>query len=175
MAPFFVLVIGTVLLRVVGYLGVGRLSSWREAGTIALAIMFVFTGVTHFTAAKYDYAAMLPGPVPDGLWIVYLTGALEIAGAVGLLVPRTRKLAGICLVAYLIAVFPGNVYAAVNDVPFRGEPPTPLWLRTPIQLFFIGAVWWTSIRDRPQEAGSRRAEGTAAVGREHAPRGGVTS
>jgi uncharacterized membrane protein len=43
-------------------------------------------------------------------------------------------------------MFPGNVYAAVNEVPFREEPPTPLWLRTPIQLFFIGMVWWTSVR-----------------------------
>jgi uncharacterized membrane protein len=41
---------------------------------------------------------------------------------------------------------PGNVYAAVNEVPFRGEPPTPLWLRTPIQLLFIGMVLWTSVR-----------------------------
>jgi uncharacterized membrane protein len=90
--------------------------------------------------------------------IIHLTGALQIAGAVGLLIPRTRRLAGICLALLLVAMFPGNVYAALNEVPFRGEPPTPLWLRTPIQLFFIGMVLWTSIKERPKEVGRPRLE-----------------
>jgi len=149
-APLFVLVVSLLLLRGLGLLGIRRLSSWREAGLIAVAILFVFTGATHFTGMKHDYAAMLPGPLSDNLGIIYLTGALQIAGAVGLLVSRTRRLAGICLVLLLLAMFPGNVYAAVNEVPFRGEPPTPLWLRTPIQLFFIGIVWWTSVKKPPE-------------------------
>lgn len=144
MAPLFVLVISFLLLRGLGSLGVRLLSSWREAGLIAVVIMFLFTGVTHFTGMKHDYGAMLPSPLSGNLGIIYLTGALQIAGAVGLFIPRTRRLAGICLVLLLVAMFPGNVYAALNEVPFRGEPPTPLWLRTPIQLLFIGIVWWTS-------------------------------
>jgi uncharacterized membrane protein len=95
---------------------------------------------------KYDYAAMLPGPLSGNLGMIYLTGALQIAGAVGLLVPRTRRLAGICLALLLVAMFPGNVYAALNEIEFRGDAPTPLWLRTPIQLFFIGMVLWTSTK-----------------------------
>jgi uncharacterized membrane protein len=145
MAPLLILLISFLLLRGVGYLGVGRLSSWRMAGLFAVAITFLFTGATHFTGMKHDYAAMLPGPISGNLGIIYLTGALQIAGAVGLLVPRTRRLAGICLALLLVAMFPGNVYAAVNEVPFRGEAPTPLWLRAPIQLFFIGMVLWTSV------------------------------
>ena len=133
MAPLVILVISFILLRGAGLLGVRRLSSWREAGLYAVAIMFLFTGFTHFTGMKYDYAAMLPGP-------------LQIAGAVGLLVPRTRRLAGICLALLLVAMFPGNVYAALNEIEFRGDAPTPLWLRTPIQLFFIGMVLWTSTK-----------------------------
>ncbi len=146
MAPLFILLISLVVLRGVGYFGVKRFSSWREAGLFAVAIMFLFTGATHFTGMKHDYAAMLPSPLSENLGVIYLTGALQIAGAVGLLVPRTRRPAGICLVLLLVAMFPGNVYAAVNEVPFRGEAPTPLWLRTPIQLFFIGMVWWAAVR-----------------------------
>jgi uncharacterized membrane protein len=145
MAPLFILLISFVVLRGVGYLGVRQLSSWRMAGLLAVAIMFLFTGATHFSGMKHGYAAMLPGPISGNLGIIYLTGALQIAGSVGLLVPRTRRLAGICLALLLVAMFPGNVYAAVNEVPFRGEAPTPLWLRTPIQLFFIGMVLWTSL------------------------------
>jgi uncharacterized membrane protein len=145
MAPLFILLISLVVLRGVGFIGVRRLSSWREAGLFAVAIMFLFTGATHFTGMKHDYAAMLPASLSESLWIIYVTGALQIAGAIGLLVPRTRRLAGVCLALLLVAMFPGNVYAALNDVEFRGEAPTPLWLRTPIQLFFIGMVLWTSI------------------------------
>jgi uncharacterized membrane protein len=153
MAPFFVLVVSTIILRGAGALGVRRLSSWREAGLKAVTIMFLFTGSTHFSGMKHDYAAMLPDPLSENLWAIYLTGTLQIAGAAGLLIPRTRRLAGIGLMLLLVAMFPGNVYAALNEVPFRGEPPTPLWLRTPIQLFFLAMVWWTSVRRYPKETG----------------------
>jgi len=149
MAALFVLAVSFLVLRGLGLFGVRRLSSWREAGLVAVAITFLFTGATHFTGMKHDYAVMLPGPLSGNLGIIYLSGILEIAGAVGLLVPRTRRLAGVCLALYLLAVFPGNVYAAVNEVPFRGEPPTPLWLRTPIQLLFIGVVLWTALVRNP--------------------------
>ena len=61
MAPLFILAISFLVLRGIGLLGVSRLSSWREVGLLAVAIMFLFTGFTHFTGMKYDYAAMLPG------------------------------------------------------------------------------------------------------------------
>ena len=146
MAPFLILVIVSVLLRGIGWLGIGRFSSWQASARFALVVMFLFTGATHFSNMKYDYAAMVPAQLPDGLWTIYLTGALEIAGAVGLLVPRFRRTAGICLVLLLVALFPANVNAALQDIPFRGESPTSLWLRAPTQLVFVAAVWWTSVR-----------------------------
>jgi uncharacterized membrane protein len=114
--------------------------------------MFLVTSTAHFTGMKHDLAEMMPEPLPDGLWIIYLTGLFEIAGAVGLLDPRTRRLAGIGLVLLLIAMFPANINAALNGIPLGGEPPTPLWLRTPMQLLFIAMVWWTAIKERPKEA-----------------------
>ena len=151
MAPLFILVISFLVLRAIGLLGVRRLSSWREAGLLAVAIMFLFTGSTHFSGMKNDYAAMLPGFVPMNVWVIHLTGALQIAGAVGLLIPRTRRLAGICLVLLLLAVFPANVNAIINGIPFGGDAPTPLWVRAPMQLLYIGMVWWTSIKKDSME------------------------
>jgi uncharacterized membrane protein len=153
MNVLILLSVSFILLRGVGWLGIERLSSWRAAGLGALAIMFVVTGTSHFTGMKYDLAAMMPEPLPDDLWIIYLSGVFEIAGAIGLLIPRTRRLAGICLVLLLVGVFPVNVNAALNGIPFGGEPPTPLWLRAPEQLLYIGMVWWTSIKGHPKEAG----------------------
>ncbi len=147
MTSLFVLLVSFLLLRGVGWIGVKQLSSFRDAGRGALVIMFVFTGISHFTSMKYDFAAMIPAPLPNDLWVIYLTGVLEIAGAIGLLIPRTRKLAGVCLALYLVAVFPANVYAALSEVPIRGEAPTPLWVRGPMQLLYVGMVWWTSIKE----------------------------
>ena len=157
MAPVIVLVVATILLRAVGRLGVRRFSSWRDAARSGLAIMFVFTASAHFTDMKHDLAAMIPAPFPRDLWLVYLTGLLEIAGAIGLLVPRFQRIAGICLVVLLLAMFPANVNAALNGIPLRGEPPTPLWLRVPIQVLFIVATWWTAIRQpsRREEPGGQ--------------------
>jgi uncharacterized membrane protein len=149
MVALLVLVISLVLLRGAGQFGLRRLASWRQSGLLAAAIMFVFTGTSHFTGMRHDYAAMLPDAMPLRLPLIYLAGALQLAGALGLLIPRTRRLAGICLALLLIAMFPGNVYAALRGIEFRGEPPAPLWLRTPTQLVFIGVVWWTAVKGYP--------------------------
>ncbi len=174
MVSLFVFVISFLLLRGVGLLGVEQLSSWRTAGRGALVIMFLFTGTSHFTSMKYDFAAMIPAPLPNDLWVIYLSGVFEIAGAVGLLIPRTRKLAGICLVLLLVALFPANVYAALSEVPLRGEAATPLWIRTPMQLLYIGMVWWTSIKERNETVGSPRVEEPVRR-REQPSREGATS
>jgi uncharacterized membrane protein len=112
--------------------------SWRNAGVGALAVMFLVTSTAHFTSRKYD-----------------------LAGAIGLLVTRTRRLAGIFLVLLLIVVFPANVNAALNGIPFGGEAPTPLLLRAQMQFLFIGMLWWTSISARPEKAGRLRDEVTS--------------
>jgi len=148
----FVLAGSLVVLRGIGWLGVRQLSTWRAAGLGAVAIVFLVTSSAHFNGMKHDLAAMLPGPLAGELWIIYLTGVLEIAGAVGLLIPRTRRLAGMCLVLFLIVTFPANVDAALNGTPLGGEPPSPLWLRAPEQLLYVGMVWWTAISANPSQS-----------------------
>jgi len=71
--------------------------------------------------------------VPRPLLLVYFTGLLEFMGAVGLLLPRFRSVAGICLIVLLIAIFPANVSAAMKGTTLAGKPVTGLWLRAPMQ------------------------------------------
>lgn len=146
--PFFILVISSLLLRGVGWLGVTYFNSWKQAVCVALSVTFLFTGATHFSEMKQDYAAMIPSPFPKSLWLIYLIGVLEIAGAIGLLLPSVRWIAGVCLIALLVALFPANINAALNNIPFRGQPPTALWLRALIQICFIVAIWWSSVSSR---------------------------
>jgi uncharacterized membrane protein len=175
MISLFVLVVSLIVLRGLGALGVQRLSSWREAGRGALVIMFLFTGFSHFSGLKHDFAAMIPAPLPNDLWVIYLTGAFEIAGAVGLLIPRTRRLAGICLVLLLVALFPANVNATINEIPLGGNAPTPLWVRAPMQLLYIGMIWWTSIKKYSTEEVGRPQVMERGVEHEQPSRQGVAS
>jgi uncharacterized membrane protein len=72
---------------------------------------------------------------------VLVSGAAEIAGGVGVLVPATRPLARWWLLALLAAVFPANVHMALNPQRYRRIPPPALWLRLPLQAVFARAVW----------------------------------
>ena len=145
MAPLIILVTTAALARLLGYASVRMSTDWRAAARLGLAVMFAFAGSTHFTEMKHDYAAMVPPPLTGQLWVISLTGVLEIAGAVALLLPQTRRLAGMCLLLLLLALFPANVYAAVQSIQFRGAPPADIWLRGLIQAVFLFTVWWSTI------------------------------
>src|SRR5215204_2590749 len=117
MAVLVVLLGSLVLFRGLGALGVEALSNWQGAAVWALAVMFLFTASAHFTRMKKDLMNMVPKALPNPAFLVRLTGVLEALGAVGLLVPSTRELAGLSLVLLMVAMFPANVNAAVKGVP----------------------------------------------------------
>jgi uncharacterized membrane protein len=133
-----------LVLRAIGVLGVTAFATWHDSVRYALAIMFVFTGVAHFNKMRHDLTRMIPSFFPQPMFIVYTTGGFEFLGAVGLLIPRFRSLAGICLILLLIGMFTANINAALKGVTLGGKPVTPLWLRTPMQILFIGLIWWAS-------------------------------
>ena len=125
-------------------MGVDLFSTWQVSAAWALAVMFLFTASAHFTKTKEDLIAMVPKAFPNPRLLVHLTGVLEVLGAVGLLVPVTRFFSGLGLVLLLVAMFPANVHAARKGIQLRGKVPTPLWLRGPMQLFFIGMTLWVA-------------------------------
>ncbi|MGD0507816.1 MAG: DoxX family protein [Terriglobales bacterium] len=133
-----------VILRGVGVLGVTALGTWHDSVRYALAVMFVFTGVAHFNKMRHDLARMIPSYFPQPMLIVYITGVCESLGAAGMLIPRFRFLAGICLILLLIGMFTANINAALKGVTLGGKPVTALWLRTPMQILFIGLIWWAA-------------------------------
>ena len=144
MVPLGVLLVSLLVFRSLGALGVEPLSDWRNAAAGALALMFLFTASVHFTGTRRDLVAMVPAAFPRPELLVSVTGVLEVLGAVGLLVPATRSVAGIGLILLLVAMFPANVAAARKGGPLRGKPPTPLPLRLFLQLVFIGMTWWAT-------------------------------
>jgi uncharacterized membrane protein len=144
MAVLIVLFTSWLVFRGIGALGVGALATWQRSAGFALAVMFVFTGIAHFNKMKHDLARMVPAMFPRPMLLVYFTGVLEFAGAVGLLMPGFRRVAGICLIVLLIVLFPANVNAAIKGTTLAGKPATPLGLRVPMQVLFIGLLWWST-------------------------------
>jgi uncharacterized membrane protein len=103
--------------------------------------MFVFTGVAHFTRTRADLVRMVPASLPRPDLLVTITGVLEIAGAVGLLIPSLAPLATWGLILMLVAMFPANLRAARERLPVAGRAAMPWPGRLALQLFWIGALW----------------------------------
>lgn len=123
-----------------------------------LAAAMVAIGVLHFVAPG-PFVRIVPAALPAPLVLVYVSGVFEIFGGVGLLLERTRRLAGIGLVLLYIAVFPANVNMAVNDIQLAGHevPRAALWLRLPFQLVLIAWAWWCSRATADERSASKYA------------------
>ena len=146
MAPLVVLVFVTLLARLAGRLGVAALNDWAAATRVGLAVMFCFTAAAHFNSMRADLVRMVPPAIPNPELMITFTGVCEILGAIGLLVPRTRRLAAVALILFLLAVLPANIHAARAGVTLRGAPATALIPRVALQALFIGLVWWSGVR-----------------------------
>ena len=109
---------------------------------MVLALLFVAAGVLHFLTPGF-YTRIVPPFMPWSLEAVYISGLAEIIGGLGLLVWRTRRLAGLWLIALLIAVFPANVYMAFTPDRF-GLAAWVLYARLPLQFVLIAWAWWCS-------------------------------
>jgi uncharacterized membrane protein len=102
---------------------------------------FVFAGAMHFAMPR-TYARIVPPYLPRHREIVYVSGAAEAIGGLGLIPRATRRPAGWWLIATLIAIFPANVHMALHPDEFPKVPggAATLWARLPFQAVFIAWV-----------------------------------
>jgi uncharacterized membrane protein len=115
----------------------------KNIGRWALAALFLGSGTLHFVAPG-PFVRIVPPFLPWPGALVAISGAAELAGAVGLLTVRWRRLAAVGLVALLVAVFPANVYMAMRGMML---PAWILWARLPLQGLLI---WWVWVTGRVQ-------------------------
>ncbi len=111
-------------------------SRWRAASPYVLGGLLTVTGALHFLAPK-PYAGIVPDRLPAHYALVYVSGAAELAGAAGLVVPRTRRLAGWATAALFVAVFPANVAMALDSGGTSGLYQAAAWVRLPLQVPLI--------------------------------------
>ena len=116
-----------------------------SAARITLALFWLVAGANHFVNPKF-YDQIVPPPL-DGhaRAVTYVSGVAELLGAVLVVIPSLSRFTRIYLIALLLAVFPANIWVAIDP----GKLNVPQWAliaRLPIQFLFI----WHAV------AGTRR-------------------
>ncbi len=106
---------------------------------LLLSLVFVGAGVNHFATPRHYERIVPPSMKGSARSLVVVSGVAEIAGGLGVLLPWTRRLAGLGLIALLAAVFPANLYMARAPEDFRKIPRWALYGRLPLQPLMM---WW---------------------------------
>ncbi|HEX7639884.1 MAG TPA: hypothetical protein VF457_15920 [Burkholderiaceae bacterium] len=120
-----------------------RGTRWQRVALFAGIAWFLLGGLGHLLLTD-GLVRIVPPAVPDARDVVLITGLLEILGALGLLLPWTRRLAGWCLVAYTLAVTPVHLYMLHAHDEFPALPVWLLWARLGFQAVVLWAIAWGS-------------------------------
>ena len=111
----------------------------RRSSPRLLAAFFIASGVNHFAMGRAYRQIVPPRLQGQARIVVHLSGVAEVLGGAGVLLPRTRRIAGAGLIALLAAVFPANLYMAREPERFRRFPHWALYGRLPLQPLMM---WW---------------------------------
>jgi uncharacterized membrane protein len=117
-------------------------SKVRCIGLACVFLWFFIGGIAHFAATDLEMK-IVPPYIPAARAAVLVTGGLELLGAVGLLMGRTRRAAGIGLFLLTIAVTPANVYMLQRADQFS-VPHWALVMRLPLQIGLLVLIAWTT-------------------------------
>jgi uncharacterized membrane protein len=111
-------------------------------GRLLMGTLYVAAGTLHFVVTRV-YAGIMPDYLPAHRELVLLSGAAEIAGGLGVMLPRryltVRRAAAWGLVVLLVAVMPANVWMVQHPERYPGVPVWAMWVRLPLQGVLI---WW---------------------------------
>ena len=120
------------------------------SGNLAMAVFIIFTGFAHFKYQK-GMAMMIPTIFPAKIFLVYLTGILEIAAGIGLMFPATRELTALLLILFFVIIFLANINSSKKHInlfkaDFTGPGMEYLYKeRLPMQVILIAWTWFFGI------------------------------
>ena len=114
----------------------------KRIGLILVFLWFLFGGVAHFSLTGAEMR-IVPPVIPWPRAAVLISGVFELLGAVGILIPATRRAAGVGLFLLTIAVTPANVYMLQHAELFN-VPRWVLVVRLPFQLVLLALILWST-------------------------------
>jgi len=118
----------------------------KNISIFIMSFFYVRVGVKHFIDPAW-FIQIMPPYLPWHHQLVYLSGLFEIVLGFMLIIPKTRQIAADGLILLLIAVYPANLYLALNQLPqdMMGISSfAASWVRLPIQFIFLGLAYWHS-------------------------------
>ena len=118
------------------------ISIGRRVGLILVFLWFLFGGVAHFSLTEMEMR-IVPPVIPWPRAAVLISGVFELLGALGILIPATRRAAGIGLFLLTIAVTPANVYMLQHAELFN-VPRWGLIGRLPFQAVLLALILWST-------------------------------
>ncbi len=115
-----------------------------------MGFMYIFIGTRHFIDPQY-FLHIVPPQLSFKLFLVYISGLIEIIGGAAILNPKTRRKGALLLVFLLLVVFPANIYLYVSEVPqnLLGITKTDALIRMPFQIPLIILAYWHSKKNHP--------------------------
>jgi len=127
----------------------------QRTGLVVVFLWFFIGGIAHFTATDIEMR-IVPPAIPQARAVVLISGVFELLGAAGILIPATRRAAGIGLFILTIAVTPANIYMLQHAQLFN-VPRWALVVRLPFQLALLALILWcTRTRVREPNPGLSR-------------------
>lgn len=118
----------------------------RRIALVVLGVFFIVAGANHFVHPAF-YARIVPGWLPAPQLLVAISGGCEVLGGCGVFFPATRRVAGIGLIALLVAVFPANLQMAQHPELYADiGDAAAFYARLPLQAILIACVWWVCLK-----------------------------
>ncbi|MER6936463.1 DoxX family protein [Nocardioides sp. NPDC127514] len=99
-------------------------SSRLDLPLAGLAALFLGSGTLHLVRPQV-FEPIVPPQLPDARKVVEVSGVAEIVCGLGLLHPKTRRIAGLASAALLVGVFPANVQMSVDAGKRANRKRTP--------------------------------------------------
>lgn len=119
----------------------------KTLARLVLGGFLAFAGISHLTFARDDFQAQVPNSIPlDEDFVVIASGVVEIAlGAALMALPRHRRIVGLVVAAFFVAVFPGNISQYLNSADAFGlDTDRARFIRLFFQpVLIVWALWST--------------------------------
>lgn len=111
-----------------------------HAARILLAVFLIYSGIQHFVKPDF-YVPYVPTFIPLVLWVVYLSGIVEIVlGAMLLLNKKYGKFGALGIFILMLVFFPIHIWDVFSSTPAIGST-VAAWIRLAVQVVFTAWAW----------------------------------
>jgi uncharacterized membrane protein len=119
------------------------MTMWQRLGLVVVFFWFLTGGLGHFLYQDF-FVGIVPPNVKGPETVVLVTGVLELLGAIALLMPTLRRLAGWCLFLLTLVVTAANIHMWVNFDQYPEFSPALLGFRLVLQIFLLALILFST-------------------------------